>query len=310
MRYCDLHCDTLTTTQKIQITVERLREGDCLLQCFAVFLREKEGRFARAQALIQTFNAMCEEWDLHSVRRACDVADGRINAVLTVEGGGAIEGDLRTLDSLYASGVRMMTLTWNEQNELGFPNFPDYEGLFTGRTSFWARETERGLTPFGFETVARMKELKMIVDVSHGSDKLFWDVKSALGKTPFVASHSNAECVYAHARNLLGEQIRAIAESGGVIGLNFCADFLSDDKSAEGQKQALLAHARAIVQLGGEDVLAIGSDFDGIPQNAYLRTPADMPDLFARLEREFGVRIAEKIASKNALRVFREVCGA
>ncbi|MDE5896526.1 MAG: dipeptidase, partial [Clostridia bacterium] len=108
-------------------------------------------------------------------------------------------------------------------------------------------------------------------------------------------------------RNLTDGQIRLLADCGGVAGLDFCADFLSADGSAEGQRKAILAHARHIVNTGGEDVLALGSDFDGIPQNAYLRSPADMPKLIEELIAEFGSAAAEKITRKNFLRVWQSM---
>lgn len=303
MRYCDLHCDTLTTTTKRQITAESLRNGECLLQCFAVFLRNTENAFAQTCSYCRRFYFECKKYGC-PVRNADFGGDG-VHALLTVEGGEAIEGDLQNLEQLYALGVRMMTLTWNRANKIGFPNFPVANGKHMKDAGF--RERKRGLTPFGAEVVERMRELRMLVDVSHGSDKLFWDVKDILRGVPFVASHSNADEAYPHARNLQPDQIRAVAESGGVVGLNFCVGFLSDDRSAEGQRNALLSHAKAIYCAGGEDVLAIGSDFDGIEPNAYLRTPSDMPKLFDAFEKQFGARIAEKIAYRNVLRVLRQL---
>ena len=152
-----------------------------------------------------------------------------------------------------------------------------------------------------------MAQLGIIPDVSHGSDALFWEI--AQKKRPFVASHSNAASVQNWARNLTDEQIAAVADCGGVVGLNFCVDFLSDDGSAAGQRTAILAHVRAILNAGGEDVLAVGSDFDGIPENAYLPDPSCMPSFFETLADEFGVRIAEKAARDNFLRVLRDVVG-
>ena len=147
----------------------------------------------------------------------------------------------------------------------------------------------------------------MLVDVSHASDKLFFEV-AAYGR-PFVASHSNSAAVQAWARNLTDEQLKAVADCGGVIGLNFCMDFLSDDKNAEGQRRALLAHARHILTVAGEDILALGSDFDGIPPNSFMPDPSHMPALLELFADEFGGRVAEKIAAGNFLRVFEEVCG-
>ena len=94
-----------------------------------------------------------------------------------------------------------------------------------------------------------------------------------------------------------------------MIGLNFCADFIGEDRSLEGQRTALLAHARHVLKVGGEEVLALGSDFDGIPENPYMKNAAAMPELLADFSRTFGEYITEKIAYKNALRVLRAGLG-
>ena len=307
MKYVDLHCDALTTGGAACVNGDTLRRGGGLLQCFAAFVSAREGRFSAALALCDKFDTLCAAENFQPVRRFSDIVEGKINALLTVEEGGAIEGDIAKLEELYRRGVRMMTLTWNYPNEIGFPCFPDYEGLKAGG-SLAVRESARGLTSFGFSAVERMGEIGMIVDVSHGSDALVKDVAAAC-KTPFVASHSGADAVHSCARNLTDGGIRLIAEKGGVIGLDFCADFLSPDLSAEGQRGALLAHAKHILNAGGEDVLALGSDFDGIPENAYMKSPACVPLLLEEFERAFGARIAEKIARGNALRILKEVLG-
>ena len=310
MKYCDLHCDALTAEGQAQITRARLEAGDCLLQCFAAFVSERgEGRFRSALSLADKFDELCLKEVYNSVRCLSELKENAINALLTVEEGGAIEGDLEKLRALYDRGVRMMTLTWNYPNEIGFPSFPSYDSFFTDSPpDFTARDTKRGLTDFGRKTAEAMNALGMIVDVSHGSDKLVKDV-AEISRAPFVASHSGAQSVYNCARNLTDEGIWLIAQSGGVVGLDFCADFLSDDKSAEGQFAAIIAHARAIVNAGGEDVLAIGSDFDGIPENPAVKNPAYLPRLLEALSRELSPHVAEKCARSNFLRVFRAVCG-
>ena len=299
-----MHADTLTAEGELQISKERLEQGGCVLQCLAAFVSSRTGRFRQAKLLADSFYEFCEKENIHPVTDANLLAG--VNAMLTVEEGGAIEGDLQKLEYLHSRGVKMMTLTWNYENEIGYPAFPDYEGLLKGKCPFTRREAERGLKSFGFECVERMNELGMIVDVSHGSDQLLKDVASATRK-PFVASHSGARSAYDTARNLTDEGIGLIAKSGGVVGLYFCADFLSNDISAEGQRAALLRHARAIINAGGEDCLCIGSDFDGIPENPYLKNPSYVPDFLALLADEFGERITEKIASGNFLRVLKEV---
>ncbi len=301
MKYIDLHCDALTSEGVLQVTKENLRRGGCMLQCFAAFVNVQKctpaGRFARAVFLCEKFDKMCKEEGYRVVRKFSDIEEGKLNAMLTVEEGGAIEGSLEKLEELYFRGVRMMTLTWNFENEIGAANASAFAA---------PQNTPTGLTAFGRSAAERMKELGMIADVSHGSDRLVKDVAEIM-RGPFAASHSNARSVFPHPRNLGDREIRLIADSGGVIGLNFFADFLSPDRSAAGQKEAILAHAEHIIKVGGEDVLAIGSDFDGIPENPYLKNPSFMPEFIMELQKKFGGDAAEKICRKNALRVFREV---
>ena len=302
MKYIDLHCDALTQEGVLQVTKARLERGGCLLQCFAAFVGD--GGYARFLRLADAFDALCAREGYRRVTGADGISDGCVNAMLTVEGD-ALCGDLVRLDTLYARGVRVMGLVWNTPTSLGYPNFPDYAGLCAGRVPPDLREGARGLTAFGNETLARMAQLHMLADVSHASDRLFWEV--AAHKRPFLATHSNAAGVCGWARNLTDGQIAAVADCGGVVGLNFCADFVGPDPSSEGQRRGLLAHAKAIVRAGGEDVLAIGSDFDGIPPNEYLPSPAEMPRFLEELAGAIGARAAEKAARGNALRVLREV---
>ena len=298
MKYIDLHCDALTNEGVLQVTSENLRRGGCLLQCFAAFVDVRKcspaGRFAQAVSLCEKFDAMCKREGYRPVRKFSEIEEGSLNAMLTVDKGGAIEGSLEKLEALFLRGVRMMTLTWNFENEIGAPN----ANAFGAPT-----QTQTGLTAFGKTAVERMKELGMLADVSHGSDRLVRDVAKIMKHTPFVASHSNAREVFPHPRNLGDGEIRRIADSGGVIGLNFFDGFLSAEKSAAGQKAALIAHAEHLIKVGGENVLALGSDFDGIPENPYLKNPACMPRFIEALQKKFGTRIAEKICRTNALRV-------
>ncbi len=296
MKYIDLHSDALTKREGVfQVTKDLLRAGGCFLQCFAAFIEEEDRRFERALALCRRFDAMCEKEGLRPVRRFSDIKEGSINALLTVEEGGAAEGSIEKLERLFSCGVRMMTLTWNSPNEIGFPHTsPSDMG---------------GLTSFGRACVERMCALKMLPDVSHGNCRLLFDTaKICRAKGfPLVASHSNARAVYFHTRNLTDEGIRTIANCGGVVGLNFYQNFLSADGSEGGQRAALIAHAGHILRVGGEDVLALGSDFDGAPPNPYLPNAAHVPKLLFDLEKTFGGRIAEKIAYRNALRVFESL---
>ena len=308
MNYFDLHCDALTCSGVACVTKAALLRGGCALQCFAAFISQKTGRFQKAVSLAEKFDKLCLENGYLPVRSAQDLSEnsGKIKAMLTVEGGGAIEGDLEKLEILHARGVRLMTLTWNDPNELGFPCFSDYDAWARGERGEASFERERGLTHFGREAVERMCALNIGVDVSHGSGKLVKDaaeICKANGK-PVFATHSNANAVYPCPRNLGDEEIRLIADSGGVVGLCCCAEFLSDDKTKNSQKEAFYAHARHIIDVGGEDCLALGTDFDGIKPNPYIQSPIDMPLLLGDFQEKFSARIAEKIAYKNSLRAF------
>lgn len=299
MTYFDLHCDALSAAAPT-VTNESLKKSGCALQCFAAFVPEGENRFLRASALMTQFDSLCSESGFHPVKNKGDLSASGIKALLSIEGGGAIEGSLNKMEEFFSRGVRLMTLTWNDPNELAFPNF------LKGRTDF--REKQKGLTDFGRAAVERMCDLGIAADVSHGSDRTLFDVAAvckAKGK-PFLASHSNAASVYPHPRNLEDEEIRLIADCGGAVGLNFCMDFLSDDHSREGQRKALLSHAAHILNVGGEDVLCLGSDFDGTEPNSYLPNPCFVPDFLKALAGKFSERLAEKIAVGNARRFLFE----
>lgn len=156
-------------------------------------------------------------------------------------------------------GVRLITLTWNYENAFGIPN-----------------GNEGGLKPLGIEAVEEMNRLGILVDVSHLSDDGFWDVQKH-SKRPFLASHSNARAVTGHQRNLTDDMIRAVAQAGGVIGLNFAPAFLGGEE--ESRVSDMVRHVLHIREKGGAEVLALGSDFDGIRGKLEI----DGPDKFELL---------------------------
>lgn len=303
MKYFDLHCDALTKKGVVCASSGALEEGGCALLTLAAFVPEREDAFGRANALFDKFDALVLREGCRPVRGAEDLAGEGRKVLLSVEGGAA--GNIDELRAFYRRGVRMLSFVWNYENALGFPVFPDYGKIAAGRISPYVRERERGLKPLGRELLSEMLRLGMIADVSHGSDALFFEVAAECRRAgkPFVASHSDAAEICPWARNLTDGELKALGDGGGVVGLNFCADFLSPVQTKEGQREAVLAHARHILNAGGEDVLAIGSDFDGTPPNPYLPSPAAMQGLLALFGEEFGPRVAEKIAYGNALRV-------
>lgn len=328
MKVVDMHCDTvsaiLTNQEKgwtlsendLHVRLDKMKAGDYFLQNFALFVYAGEGvdTYQRACELADCFDRQMQLFPekIGHVRSYFDIernaADGKISALLTIEEGAAIQGSMEKLREFYDRGVRMMTLTWNFPNEIGYPNVTlPADG---GKPDFKKPQLEKGLTEFGVEVVEQMQRMGMIVDVSHLSDAGFYDVADHANK-PFVASHSNARAVCPNIRNMTDDMIRKLAEKGGVMGLNFCPDFLEmkpDGQKNNGTIEAVVRHARHIVNVGGMDCLGLGSDFDGIPTHAELTGADRMPLLADALHKSgFNAAQVEQIFSGNVLRLYREV---
>ena len=189
-----------------------------------------------------------------------------------------------------------MTLTWNYENCIGSPNSANRKVM------------RKGLKPFGIETVRRMNELGMIVDVSHLSDGGFYDCVK-YSEFPIVASHSNARSLCLHPRNLTDEMLRLLGNKGGVAGGNFYSAFLRKEGRAE--ISDIVKHILYMIDKAGEDAVALGTDFDGFSKEALpgeIRDVEDMWKLWERLERAgLTGRQIEKFASGNILRVMNDV---
>ncbi|MEG0806203.1 MAG: dipeptidase [Lachnospiraceae bacterium] len=331
----DMHCDTISKMLYQQGTGKeygslrenrghldllRLKRAQSLVQNFALFVELKSvedpfENFLQLEALFQ--NEMNHNKEL--VTQVTSYADieraeksGKIGALLTVEEGAVCKGEIKKLETLYQKGVRMLTLTWNYPNELGFPNVKIPEGNSQKRPDFKTPNTEDGLTEKGIEFVEAMEEMGMIVDVSHLSDAGFYDVLR-VSKKPFTASHSNARSICNCIRNLTDDMIHKLADRGGVTGLNFCADFLTeevDGKENPGTMDAVLAHARHIIQVGGLECVGLGTDFDGIATNKGIPDVSYLPKLEEEFEKAgFTHTEIEHIFYKNVLRLYKETIG-
>ena len=324
--YIDMHCDTLSRAYfekkptiyqvpEFMVDIARLKEGGCRTQFFAIFMHPESERAERGDAfpddleyimaLLQTFRKSAQEHSefIAEARTFSDleenVSAGKMSGILTVEDGRWVGGSMERLEWLFQEGVRLIGLTWNFENCFGFPNSKDPEIM------------GKGLKDFGKEAIERMNELGMIIDVSHLSDGGFWDVVK-LSKKPFVASHSNCRALSPHQRNLTDEMIRALAEKGGVMGLNFCPPFLNTDaKSRDGRIAYMIQHLKHMVNVGGIETAAIGTDLDGIGGNLEIASCAQMQTLFdAMAGSGFTAEQIDKIAYKNTERVLREVLPA
>ncbi len=332
MKTVDMHCDTVSELWKREqagekislldcdchINLRKMKQGDYLLQNFALFVNMEAcaDPWEHVQELFALYERLMKENAGLIVPVTCteeierNRLSGKMSALLTVEEGGVCKGSLEKLDILYSQGVRMLTLTWNYQNELGSPNI-DRKKKPTLQDTFVPNVSD-GMTEMGFAFVERMEELGMIVDVSHLSDAGFWDV-ARRAKRPFVASHSNARQICPCVRNLTDEMIRALAEKGGVTGLNFCADFLTkaqENTPNPGTVEAVVRHAKHIVKVGGMECLGLGSDFDGIDTHAELPGADAMERLWhALVKGGFTQDQADAVFGGNVLRLYREVLG-
>lgn len=313
MSFVDLHCDTVSVLLEqnkmlagsdLSVSIPTLRQADVFCQFFAMYVRLQEfvtpeQAFERVQQMYAVFlREMQANTDTICFTRcakelAVNRKRGRISAFLTVEEGGICGNNIQRLYQLYEMGVRLITLTWNFENALGYPNSDDPAIM------------SQGLKPFGIEFVEMMNRLGMLVDVSHLSDGGFWDVVRISSK-PFVASHSNARAVRDFRRNLTDAQLRALAERGGVTGINFFHRFLGYDET--GSVQQMVEHIKHIQNVAGVDVLAIGSDFDGFSGPCEIKNSAELVKIPEALSRAgFTDDEIDKICYKNALRVIQDV---
>lgn len=325
LRVFDLHCDTLDrlafygdpsvpggfAEHDVHVPAARmatLADNDAHIslartaafawcQCFAAFIPD----VVQGDAAWSLFTRVRGVWErelercsgqLACVRAGGDIdtahAAGKTAGLFTVEGASFLEDDAAAqvrLDALADAGVRMITLTWNGPNALGSGN-----------------DTTDGLTAFGRTMVRELERRTIMVDVSHLNDAGFKDV-CAVAERPFAASHSNARAVCGHPRNLADWQLREIADRGGVVGLNFCRDFLSD-VHADPTHDDVLRHVDHVLEVAGEDVLALGSDYDGCDVPTWLDPCNRVGDLHTLLVHQFGREIAGKVFFNNARSFF------
>ncbi len=227
MNLIDMHCDTVyellsenmpdqdLKKNHLKVDIEKMKRGGSMAQFFACFVpleeflgkskHEQAYEYVRRMATYLKKQIWIYPDEIAFAGNGNDLdrnrKDGKISAFLTLEEGGVIHGELERVQGVYDMGIRLITLTWNYENCIGYPNSQE------------AQVMEQGLKPFGFSVVEEMNRIGMIIDVSHLSEGGFWDVVSH-SKTPPVASHSNARALRNHRRNLSDEQIRALAEKG------------------------------------------------------------------------------------------------
>lgn len=331
MKLIDLHCDTFSRMYEnnilnvenndLHIDLNKLIKADSYLQVFALFDNKDKTYYK-----LEEFNKLIDfAFDLidknkgkyNLIKNYNDIEDThKQNVLISVEDMGSVDGSFENIKYYYDRGIRIGTLTWNYENTLGFPNTMD---------------SSLGLKKFGKEAVEYMNELGIIVDVSHLNDGGFYDV-SDITKKPFISSHSCSRELCNHTRNLKDDMIRIIADKGGVIGINFYSLFLNEQISGATKEELelliknknyekldeiigkqvsknedIVKHLSHIKNIGGSDVIAFGSDFDGISCSLEMKDISGVPSLIPLLEKAgFTGTEIEKLYYKNTLRLFSD----
>lgn len=318
MKIIDMHCDTILQsflTEKDlylfneHINIEKLKKGGSLAQCFALFIaQEKEAEecgiklkpYDLYHALLDCFKKNLElaKEDIKQVRNKEELLanskEGKLSAILTVEDGTFIEGKYERLDEMIDAGVKMLALTWNYENCFGYPNSKDPEKHMLG------------LKPFGKEAIKYLNEKGVLVDTSHLSEGGFWDVveNSKATHEPFVASHSCCRNLCNHSRNLTDEQLKALADCGSIVGVNFYSAFLKEG-SEDSTVEDIVLHLRHMKDICGVDSMGFGSDFDGITCSLEYKDFSGFPLILEAMEKYFTDDEIDKISHDNFLRIFK-----
>ena len=327
-------------------SLDRMKEGGLTAEFFSVYIKpDYVANGGAARRTLDMIDSVYRAVERHpnDLMLATSVADirrakqqGKIAALMGIEGGHAIEDSLPTLREFYRLGIRYMTLTWNNTN-----NWAD-----AGR----GEKKHNGLSDFGKEVVLEMNRLGMMVDVSHVSDKTMSDALD-VSKAPIIASHSSARALSNVPRNIPDELLKRIGDKGGVIQVNFYTGFVDaatvgpqseardarlkaeqdainqkykDDPERRGEESdkleaanplpplpisKLIDHIDHIVKVAGIDHVGIGADFDGandMPEGA--RDVSMLPNItYELLKRGYSEKDVRKILGENLLRVFAEV---
>lgn len=314
MFICDCHCDTLTelynknaslyeNEQHFDIKRQIALGGG--LQFCAIYVPTEvfryQGGLRYTLCLLDKYNQEIKKLhengiDVLQVRTAEDagnVLKHKAATLLAIEEGGAIDGSLEALRCLYELGVRAMTLTWSNRNDIA-------DGINEEATG-------SGLTLFGKQVVAEMNRLGMLVDVSHISTAGFWSVIETSTK-PIIATHSNAKSLCAHPRNLSDEQIKALAQNGGLAGITFAGQFLEEDWR-NACIESVYKHIDYMLNLiGNDDHIGFGSDFDGISHPPYnIQGVQDYKPLIEYLSKYYSNETINKITHQNVINLLQKV---
>ncbi len=314
MFICDCHCDTLTELYNKNASLYKNEQHFDIkrqialgggLQFCAIYVPTEvfryQGGLRYTLCLLDKYNQEIKKLhengiDVLQVRTAEDagnVLKHKAATLLAIEEGGAIDGSLEALRCLYELGVRAMTLTWSNRNDIA-------DGINEEATG-------SGLTLFGKQVVAEMNRLGMLVDVSHISTAGFWSVIETSTK-PIIATHSNAKSLCSHPRNLNDEQIKALAQNGGLAGITFAGQFLEEDWR-NACIESVYKHIDYMLNLiGNDEHIGFGSDFDGISHPPYnIQGVQDYKPLIEYLSKYYSDETINKITHQNVINLLQKV---
>lgn len=296
---CDTHCDTLTEIfdkklplyeNSLHIDLKRLKKYKGFCQVFACFISPDHKTYAKQYALDAfsyfknelTNNKSCIEQFTNLSEYEKIISENKIAALLSIEGGECIE-QLSDIELFYNLGVRIIALTWNYDNKLA-------SGVLGCSMD--------GLTKFGKKVLKKMGDFKILADVSHLSEKSFWDV-AEYSLLPIIATHSDSYKICPNPRNLTDEQFLEIKKQNGYVGINLYPEFLTNKPPAK--ISDILKTIEHFLTLGGENIIGLGCDFDGVdslPQNIF--GVSDLDKIFNEMSKAgYNQDLIDKIAHKN-----------
>lgn len=304
IRYFDGHCDTVYRCYETgegmkhnggHIALDRIDMFDAYAQIFTFFWSADDapehGMFRVAREMYALFQTELERNSdrMFHCRSANDVRKyagaGRVCAMLSIEGADLLDCDPEKIEYAHEWGIKLINPTWNCSNVLSGSH---------------CRENHRGLSDVGRAFVKQAEQSGILMDVSHLSEKGFWDLIE-LSEKPVVASHSNSRGVYEHSRGLTDDQFRAICQTGGVVGLNFYAHFIGQQPTMD----MLIRHLEHFLRLGGEKHIAIGGDLDGCDETVEgILGVQDVPKLWTVLRgRGYSTGLLDDLFWNNWMRI-------
>ena len=287
MRLFDLHCDTLYKSviedsdfydDSHMVSLSKSAHLDKYIQFTAVWIPDCVKDYDRL--------TLFEKSSEHFKKKR--ITGERVSMYLSAESASFLLGDISNYHLIPDNDIKCISLTWNEENELG-----------TGVLS----SSSHGLTDFGRKIVKKLTDDGIIIDVSHASDKLFFDILNNTD-SPVIATHSNSRAVTNNKRNLTDEMFKNIRDRGGITGLNFHNAFLNDDQK-KASLDDLIRHAEHFLELNGEKTLALGADFDGGNMPEDLKDLSVTRKIYSRFMKEFGKELTDRIFFENASDFFK-----